>query len=108
MDELDGDFFTGVPVFGLDDLSIASLTDELDELVVLEGVLPDWGQGNHVGLVGPGGLGAAAAGLSRLVTHCLVIVVKFLFILGNSCHLLLNDGNYFLRLNLNFFNLNYN
>ena len=69
VDELDGDLFTGIPMFGLNNLTIATLTNELDELIVLEGVSPYWGKGDHVGLLG---LGAAATGLSGLVTHCVV------------------------------------
>ena len=48
VDELDGDFLSGISMFGLNNLTIASLTNEFDELIVFEGVSPDWGQGDHV------------------------------------------------------------
>lgn len=73
MDELDGDLFTGISMLGLNDLTIASLTNEFDELIVFEGVFPYWGQSDHVGLVALG----AAARLSGLVTHCLVVTLFF-------------------------------
>ena len=80
MDELDGNFFTGVSMFGLNDLTIASLTNELDELIVCKGVSPYWGKGHHVGLVC---LGAAATRLSGLITHCLVIALFLVYIITN-------------------------
>lgn len=54
VDELDSNFFTGVSMLGLNNLTIASLTNELDELIVFKGVSPYWGKGNHVRLVGLG------------------------------------------------------
>ena len=34
----------------LDDFTIASHSDKLDELVLFEGVLPDWGECNYLGV----------------------------------------------------------
>jgi hypothetical protein len=69
VDELDSYFLSRFSMFGLDNLTIASLTDEFDELIVIEGVSPYWGQGHHVGLVAHSG---AITGLGRLVTHVVV------------------------------------
>lgn len=46
VDELDGNLLASVAMLGLDNFSVATGTNELDELVVFEGVLPDWCEGH--------------------------------------------------------------
>lgn len=48
LEKLDGDDGTGSSVLSLNDFAVASNTEELDELVVFEGVLPDWGESDHL------------------------------------------------------------
>ena len=46
--ELDGNNGTGCSVLSLNDFAIASNSEEFDELVLLEGILPDWGESDHL------------------------------------------------------------
>lgn len=52
IDEFDSNFLTGFSMFSLNNFTVAADSDELDEFVVLEGVSPDRGEGDHVGLGG--------------------------------------------------------
>jgi len=40
--EFDCDLLSRISMFGLNDLAVAALTNELDELVVFKGVSPNW------------------------------------------------------------------
>lgn len=49
VDELDGNLLACATVLGLNDFAVATRTDELDELVILEGVFPNWCEGDLTG-----------------------------------------------------------
>ena len=48
VDQFYGNLFTSLSVFGLYNLTVATDSDEFDEIVLFEGVPPDGGESHHV------------------------------------------------------------
>lgn len=74
VDQFDSNLLTGLSVLGLYNFAVATDSDELDELVLLEGVPPDGGEGHHVaGLLGQRAATGSGLIAGALVTYLLII-----------------------------------
>lgn len=78
LEKLNGNDGTGCSVLSLNDFAIASNTEELDEFVLSEGVLPDWGESDHL-LLGVHAF-LSASGKSRGTSDRFIGVILELFV----------------------------
>ena len=77
-EKLNGNDGTGCSVLSLNDFAIASNTEELDEFVLSEGILPYWGESDHLLLGVHAFLGAG--GKSRISSDTFIETILELFV----------------------------
>ena len=80
LNKFDSNNGTGCSVLSLNDFAIASNTEELDKLVVFEGVLPDWGESDHL-LLRVHALGTVGKGRGTSNTGVIDVILEIFMVL---------------------------